>query len=102
MTEEKYWELIKEIDKQSIRSKGELAKEYAFSKNIVNVGDIIEDHIGKIRVEKIKFSAGSVSFSTAPQCVYYGIELLKSGKVNAKGKTRNVWQTNLLRAKATQ
>jgi len=44
-------------------------KDYANDTNLVNVGDIVEDHIGKLRVEKIGYY-----FSLEdPGCIYYGV-----------------------------
>lgn len=96
MTEKEYRNMLTEYDAQCLFNKRNLAKQFALSNNTVVIGDIITDHIGSIVVSKISVSIGSLTmYGSMPQCVYDGIELLKSGKENAKGKTRSVWQSNI-------
>ncbi len=75
----------------------ELACEFAMSNNQVSIGDTIEDHTGKIVVEKISLSAGQLS---RPLCKYYGKNLLKSGKQSKREPHRTVYQSNLIRQPA--
>jgi hypothetical protein len=80
--------LIKEHDKKM----KELNKEYALSNNTVKIGDIVTDHIGSVKVEKILLW-GSIE----PSCVYRGIEYTKAGKPYKKGSERDVFQINLIK-----
>jgi hypothetical protein len=55
------------------------------------VGDIVEDHSGKVKVESIGYW-----LSESPCAIYNGIELNKNGSESKKGKRRAVFQCNLL------
>jgi hypothetical protein len=55
MNNEEYKKRLKEINEEASAKKTALAKEYALAHNSINVGDVIEDHIGRIKVEKIGF-----------------------------------------------
>jgi len=68
----------------------ELKKEYALLNNIVKVGDIVTDHIGSVKVDKIL-----VWETSDPSCVYKGTEYTKAGKPTKRGNKRNVYQINL-------
>ena len=68
----------------------ELKSEYAFANNTVKVGDIVTDHIGAVKVEKIL-----VWGIDEPCCIYRGIEYTKAGKPTKRGCKRDVYQTNL-------
>jgi len=94
MNIEDYKNAIHEIDKDAERKKLNLAIEYSKSHNKVKVGDIVEDHIGKILVGKISHSV-SVNYMT-PCAVYTGMELKKNNEPFKHKKIRTVWQTNLL------
>jgi hypothetical protein len=75
-------------------AKNALAKEFALSNNTVKAGDIVTDHIGSIRVEKIKWTKGYGS--DYPGCVYFGTELKKDLTPTKKGEKRDVYQYNLI------
>lgn len=96
MDYQEYTDQYRLIIEEADLKKAALAKEYALSKNTVKEGDIIEDHIGKILVDEIKFSRGSFPVS-GPICVYYGTELKKDGTPKKKMQRRSVWQTNLIK-----
>lgn len=51
------------------------------SHNSIAIGDVIEDHIGRIEVEKIRVQM--ISSGNTPVCVYFGIEITKAGTPNA-------------------
>lgn len=50
---EQYNAKIKHIERQATLENRKVAREYALSNNTISVGDIIADHIGKIRVTEI-------------------------------------------------
>lgn len=95
MTLEEYNQKIKELKEETILKESKINMEYAFSNNPYKVDDIIEDHIGKIKVEKIKYTSGSNMFNSFPECVYYGTVLKKDGTPTKKQEIRQVWQSNL-------
>lgn len=76
MTREEYNERLIAIRKESNDREYNLATEYAMSNNPYKVGDIIEDHRGKLKIEKIKVRYGCYEF---PYCYYLGVELKKDG-----------------------
>ena len=90
MNLDEYNEKIKHIEKQADFDKFKTAKEYALSNSTVEINDVIEDHIGKVMVNEIK-----IYRSNPPQCVYEGIECKKDGTPAKRGKTRNVYQSNM-------
>jgi len=72
-----------------------LAEEYALSNSPHAVGDIAEDHIGKIQIKEINVSFKR--FSIEPECIYWGTELKKDGQPRKNGAMRNVYQQNLIK-----
>lgn len=83
------------IERNILRSEydkkvAELNTKYASSNNTVNHGDIVTDHVGSVRVEKIL-----VYGRDEPCCVYRGIELKKNGEPTKRATKRDVYQTNL-------
>lgn len=68
-----------------------LSKEYALSNNTVKVGDMVTDHIGAVKVEKIL-----IRVTDEPSCVYSGTEYTKAGKPTKRGTKRLAYQINLV------
>jgi hypothetical protein len=95
MTKEQYIQKLKDLEAEFENKKGELVRLCAFSNNTIKVGDVITDHSGSIKVEKIQVAFGYAC--DLPSCVYTGIELNKDGTPNKKGKKRSVWQSNLVK-----
>lgn len=92
MKKQDYDKAMQELQAEFENKKKLLIREYALSNNTYKVGDIFQDHIGRIRVEAIKFTTGFGE--KYPSCVYFGIELNKDGSDNKKGKKREAWQGN--------
>ena len=90
---EEYKKQIKAIDDEASTKKKSIGVEYAMSHNSVAMGDVIEDHIGRIKVEKI--SVQILSFQSVPVCVYFGVEITKAGAPSKKGTKRWVYQSNM-------
>jgi len=88
VTKEEYTEKLTGLHEKHRQENLKLDRDYALANNTVQVGDIITDHIGSIRVEQIKFTVG-LSFRDFPCCVYFGIVLTKSGKPNKREKNEN-------------
>lgn len=94
MDSTEYAASVLEIKNEAKNKLNALAKEYAISNSSVKVGDVVQDHIGSVSVEKI-----TIYRSNPPSCIYYGLELTARG-VPRKGKrTRMVYQVNLLKEK---
>ena len=73
------------------KKKRALQRKYALSNNTFKIGDIVTDHIGSVRVEKILFY-----YDQVPSCVYVGIQITKKGKPVKSGEKRNAYQINLV------
>jgi hypothetical protein len=93
MNEIEYKNKLAEIERVSKQSKYILAQKYAFSNTSVQIGDIVEDHIGRIKVERIKFCI--MSYNSLPDCVFQGIIINKNGSSSKKNTCRDVYQFNL-------
>lgn len=91
MTLEEMKEKINIINKESIEKIKKIQRDYAISNNPYNIGDIIEDHNCKIKIENIKYSV----FWDVPSCVYYGTLIQKNGKPFKNNKQGTIYQTNI-------
>lgn len=90
---EEYKKRIKAVEDEAEAKKKSLGVEYAMSHNSIAIGTVIEDHIGRIKVEKI--SVQIPSFQSVPVCVYFGVEITKADTPSKKGAKRWVYQSNL-------
>lgn len=93
MNPQEYKDRLSTLEDEFENKKKELIKECALSNNPYKNGDIVADHIGSIRIEKIMVSLGS---DRKPTCVYYGPELKKDLTPRKDGSKRQVWQVNLI------
>jgi hypothetical protein len=71
----------------------DLDKKYALSNSSVKIGDIVTDHMGSVKVDKILIYSSS---DYEPCCVYRGIEYTKAGKPTKRGNKRDAYQRNLV------
>lgn len=92
MTKEEYEKRIKSIDRECEEKKRKLRIECAKSNNPYKIGDVVEDHIGKLRIESIVFNNVTWQF---PSCVYYGVELKKDGTPCKRQTNIPVYQSNI-------
>lgn len=90
MTREELNIEIDRIENEAIDAKHKAISKYCFANNPYQIGDIFEDHIGKILIEKIRVSA----FYGDPYCIYFGFELKKDGTPRKDGSKRWAHQTN--------
>lgn len=67
-----------------------LDEEYVISNCPYKVGDIFTDHLGTIKIEKIK----SGYFGNGPEAVFIGTELKKDGTPKKSGAKRNAFLSN--------
>ncbi len=73
----------------------QLKKKYAMANSSVQVGDMVTDHMGSVKVERIKIHTG-YHVDDLPSCVYYGPCYTKSGRPFKSGERRGAYQANLV------
>lgn len=74
MTKEEFFAKMKELEDDFKIRKDSLAKEFAVSNSPYKVGDIIQDHLHIIKVEKISGVRVYLN-GKLPVCIYKGIQL---------------------------
>jgi len=90
MTKEDLKHKLKQIEDECIIKRKEVMRIYCDEHNPFKIGDSFTDHIGTIRIEKVRYDL------QYPCCVYFGVELKKDGSPKNSGKKRNSWQFNQL------
>ena len=90
MTKEEYSNEVERIKAECESALKVLAKNYALSNNPVKIGDLVEDHMRLIRVERF-----GVRIWNAPQMVYYGKVCKKDGTQMKREKEVCVIQSNI-------
>jgi hypothetical protein len=93
MTQDDFKTKLAEINAKYEQDKRYLYSQYAHENSTVEVGDIVEDHIGCGRVLKMK--ATSASFDKYPSLIYECIEVKKDGTPKKKDTFRQVYQVNV-------
>lgn len=94
MEQQEYKERLVKIQQEAERQKRNLAVEYALSNSPYDIGDVVKDHLGYLKIEKVDVT---VTFgSQIPECVYYGVELKKDLTPMKSQTGRGVYQSNLL------
>ena len=94
MTEKEFDKEIDALNKRYKSANAVLHREYAFSNNLVKVGDLIKDFYKIIKVEKITWTYGAVG-SKLPYCVYKGIRMKKGSGVAVRQADNTIFQPNL-------
>ena len=95
MTKEELKDKLIIIQREKDTKERAILKEYALSNAIYRVGDIIEDHIGRIKIEGISWSVmhgGNDSIA-----VYLGTQLKKDLTPFKSGEKRAVYQHSIKR-----
>lgn len=93
MTKEEYKEKKNELLKEYENNLRNLDKLYVQEQLNVKIGDIVTDHIGKGRVEKITYYRG---FSDYPEYICHCVVLNKDNSERKKGETeRKIYQSNI-------
>lgn len=92
MNRQEFDNKIAELKEQYKKEEFKIVKEYCDSNNPFKIGDTISDLNRGINIiiEKIGYYKG---LSDEFVCRYYGVELLKSGKPNAKGNKSWIYQS---------
>lgn len=93
MTESEYKIRLDNLEQEFEKQKINLAKVYAHSHRLFQEGDTISDTVGSIIIDAVKFTRGS--FNSLPECVYYGLELKKDGKLRKDGGRRSIYQSHI-------
>jgi len=91
ITKEEYQEQLQKIKEDNERRIQAYQKQVAFDNNQYEIGDIVKDHIGSLKIQKIQ---AYLSYDM-PQCVYTGIELKANGEPMKKQSNRQVYSSNI-------
>ncbi len=92
MNLEEYKSALNDIEKEAKAKKQQLYKDYAKANNPYKEGDIITDHIGSIRIEKI---TAVMDANNIPVCWYDGKVIKKDGTPTKRGAKRSIYQHNI-------
>ena len=94
MNKEEFLKAEKVLKEEFEAKKKQLAREFAYSNNVVKIGDIITDHYKTIRVEK--FLCGYDFVSRMPCMFYRGTRLNKKGEpVKREADDNRISQTDI-------
>ena len=93
MNKDEYREKMKMLYKDFDKAKKAIMTEYAESNSTVQIGDIFEDHIGLIRVEKMFLH----HYEKSPSLIYYGTKVKKNGGFFKAREKRRALQMNGIR-----
>lgn len=85
----------KEILERARRDYNEACVEYLKSNSTIQVGDTIEDHIGKGVVKEIKYRLPDVTSNHYPDLVFLCDNLTKKGTISKREPTRHIYEINL-------
>ncbi len=84
-----------EIKRRHGKELSNLAMEFVTKNTTTKIGDIVTDHIGSVKVERIECAYG---FSDDyPIAVYHGTCYTKTGKPFKSGEERSIWGNNIVR-----
>ena len=81
---------IKNIYEETRKKEKLVIREYCLANNKYKEGDIFQDHMGKIIIEKIDYYYSPDN----PCCIYLGIELKKDGTPKKNNPKRWAYQCN--------
>lgn len=93
MTKEEYLSELSLLRKRAKAKEYLLMEQYAMSNNPYRIGDVIQDHIGSIKIESIRAEIEYIS--KLPACVYLGTEVKKDGSPKKKSFKRAIYQSNV-------
>ena len=95
MTKEEYDSLMKKFKEEYEQRQYDLQREYADRNNKYKVGDEVEDHQYRIRIERIRCEYMPVG--DYPFCVYIGPIVNKDG---SDGRTGYIYQPYVIEKKS--
>ena len=90
MTKEELKDKLIIIQREMDAKERAVLKEYALSNALYKVGDIIEDHIGRIKIEGISWSVRYTGNDSI--AVYVGTQLKKDLTPFKSGEKRTIYQ----------
>ena len=82
-----------DIEIQADHDKTALLIKFVDLNNPYKIGDIITDHIGKIRYDEINYT--TVGSGSIPTPIYIGIEVRKDGTPKKRVVVRHVYGSNV-------
>lgn len=86
MNEIEYKNALDAIQKKFENKRYAIMREYALTNNPYKIGDVFQDHTGKIKIEKIKVYYQY--FPNLPLCYYEGIIINKDGSFSKKKENK--------------
>jgi len=92
MTEEELDEALRDIEELRKKARVKLFIKYANDNNPYCIGDIIEDHIGKIKIDEITIQIHGTKNRSS--CIYKGPKLRKDNTPFKDGSRESIFQTN--------
>lgn len=97
MTKEEYIEKRDALKAKYDKDWSDLAREYAVSNRVADIGDIVEDRSVRVLVQELRFHRGWGN-SELPECVYFGIEVRKADNLPKKNGAKGaVYQKSIVR-----
>lgn len=94
MTLKDYKNKKRDIERQAGKDKTALLIDFVDINNPYKIGDIVTDHIGSIRYDKLKYTTTGCDYVPTP--IYSGIELKKDGTPKKRIIVRDVYGSNIL------
>jgi len=95
MTKNEYCAEKRKLEQLHSQKMCDLSRKFVLSNTTVKRGDIVQDHMGSVKVNKIKH--GFSMSSSYPQVVYFGESYTKAGTPFKNGEKRAVWESNLIK-----
>jgi len=92
MTKEEMDSKLSQLEQEYSLNRKQIIKDFCDYNNPYKIGDIFTDHIGSIKIERIKYSFSNLR--DKPCCVYHGIELKKDLTPKKLVIKRDAWQSN--------
>lgn len=94
MNKTEYLNKKKALSRKHENENKDLAKEFVLANARAEIGDVVTDHIGNVKVEMITPAMG---FGNQwPEGVYHGTQYTKTGNPFKSGDKRNVWGGNIV------
>lgn len=93
MEVEEYTQESSTLKKEYDGKQAALNKEFAMSRKLYQIGDIIENSVSKIKVARLNVGFSGF-FPGTPVCVYHGPELTRKLKPRKDGNRKSIYQSD--------